>query len=164
MSYYRDLREFLAELERRGKVYRFKEPIDKDTELGPLLRVQLRGVPPAERKVLLFEDVRGAQGQRFEMQVVAGVYGLTDEVVALGMGCETESEMLEKWHQALEHPIAPVLVEQGVVQEEVHEGAELKTCGLDEIPAIVEEVGYSQVIRTGVPMITRHPETGLTNV
>ncbi len=162
--YFRDLREFLAELERRGKVYRFREPIDKDTELGPLLRVQLRGVPPDERKVLLFEDVRGHAGQRFGMRVLAGVYGLTDEVVAWGMGCQRPEDMLEQWHRALARPIPPVIVESGPVQEEVHQGEELRQCGLDEIPAIVEEVGYSQVIRTGVPMITRDPETGLTNV
>ncbi len=164
MSYYRDLREFLAELERRGKVHRFSGPVDKDTELGPLLRVQLRGVQPDDRKVLLFEDVRGHNGERFDMSVLAGIYGLTEEVVALGMGCNSVEEMPERWHQGLERPIPPIIVSSGPVHEEVHIGEELDSCGLDAIPAIVEEVGYSQVIRTGVPMITRDPETGLTNV
>src|SRR5207249_4080656 len=110
------------------------------------------------------DDVRGHNGERFDMPVVAGIYGLTEEVLAIGMGCESVSETQERWHQALEHPIPPVIVESGPVHEEVHTGAELEACGLDAIPAIVEEVGYSQVIRTGVPMITRHPETGETNV
>ncbi len=162
--YYRDLREFLSVLEQRGKVYRFKEPVDKDSEIGPLLRVQLRGLPAADRKVLVFENVRNAAGGSYDMQVVAGIYGASEEIVALGMGCESPEEILEKWHQALEHQIAPTMVDGGPVHEEVHVGDELETCGLDAIPAIVEEVGYSQVIRTGVPMITRDPETGITNV
>ena len=75
MAYYRDLREFLAELERRGKVHRFREPVDKDTELGPLLRVQLRGLMAEQRKVLLFEHVTNADGRRYDMSVASGVYG-----------------------------------------------------------------------------------------
>jgi 4-hydroxy-3-polyprenylbenzoate decarboxylase len=160
---YRDLRAFLEVLEARGMVHRFKRPVDKDRELGPLLRVQLRGVPEAERKVLLFEDVRGASGEQYPMQVLAGVYGFSEEIVALGMGCRRE-EMLERWHQGLEHPIEPVLVDSGPVQEEIHLGEDLLGRGLDELPAPVEEPGFSQVIRTGVPMISRDPESGIRNV
>ena len=75
MAYYRDLRAFLDTLEQRGKLYRFTAPVDKDRELFPLYRIQLQGLPEAERKVFLFEDVRGARGNRYAMPVVAGVYG-----------------------------------------------------------------------------------------
>src|SRR5712692_2799256 len=145
-------------------LYRFKEPIDKDRELLPLMRVQLRGLPDADRKVLLFEDVRSAAGQRYDMRVVGGVYGLTEEVVALGMGCASTSEMLERWHLALERPLPPKLVDSGPAHEVVHLGEELQNLGLDEIPVPLEDPGFSQVIRTGLPMITRDPETGITNV
>ncbi|HEY8693437.1 MAG TPA: UbiD family decarboxylase [Chloroflexota bacterium] len=164
MAHHRDLRAFLDSLEARGKLYRFREPIDKDRELLPLMRVQLRGLPDAERKVLLFEDVRSATGQRYDMRVVGGVYGLTEEVVALGMGCDSPDDMLERWHLALERPLPPKLVASGPVQEEVHVGDELLSLGLDEIPVPLEDPGFSQVIRTGLPMITRDPETGITNV
>lgn len=164
MAYYQDLRAFLAELERRGKVHRFPEPIDKDSELAPLLRIQLRGLPEADRKVFVFEDVRGATGQRFDMPVVAGVYGYSEEILALGMGCENPVDMLEKWHDAMEHQLPPRIVDSGPVQEEVHVSDDLLECGLDMLPAPVEEVGFSQIVRTGVPMITRHPETGEINI
>ncbi len=164
MAYFRDLRGFLDDLESRGMLYRFKEPIDKDRELLPLMRVQLRGLPDADRKVLLFEDVRSAAGQRYDMRVVGGVYGLTEEVVALGMGCASTSEMLERWHLALERPLPPKLVDSGPAHEVVHLGEELQNLGLDEIPVPLEDPGFSQVIRTGLPMITRDPETGITNV
>lgn len=164
MKYYKDLRSFLQILEKRGKLYRFEEPIDKDSEIIPLLRVQLRGLSPADRKVLLFENVKNAADDRYDMGVVAGVYGVSEEIVALGMGCESPSEMLEKWHQALESPIPPKIVETGPVQEEVHVGDDLLNEGLDEIPAPVEDPGFSQMIRTGLPMITRDPESAITNV
>ena len=70
MAYYRDLRAFLDALEHRGKLYRFTSPVDKDRELFPLYRIQLQGLPEAERKVFLFEDVRGARGNRYAMPVV----------------------------------------------------------------------------------------------
>ena len=40
----RDLRSVLKQLEQRGKVYRFREPSNKDTELLPVYRVQQRGL------------------------------------------------------------------------------------------------------------------------
>jgi 4-hydroxy-3-polyprenylbenzoate decarboxylase len=164
MAYYRDLRAFLDVLDARGKLYRFPEPIDKDTELLPLLRVQLRGVPAPERRVFLFESVRGAQGTAYDMRVAAGVYGVSEEVLALGLGCESPADLLERWHHATAHPVPPRLVPSGPVQEEVHVGDDLLRCGLDELPAPVEEPGFSQVIRTGLPTITRDPETGVPNV
>lgn len=161
---FRDLRSFLDHLEAKGKLYRFQEPIDKDRELLPLMRVQLRGLPDADRKVLLFENVRSATGQAYDMRVVGGVYGLTEEVVAWGMGCSSPSEMLERWHEALAHPLPPRLVDDGPVHEEVHVGAALEEVGLDAIPVPLEDPGFSQVIRTGLPMVTRDPHSGITNV
>jgi UbiD family decarboxylase len=164
MAYYRDLREFLAFLEPRGKVYRFTEPIDKDSELMPLFRLQLRGLPEADRKVFVFENVRNASGATYDMGVAAGVYGASEELVALGMGCASYPEMLERWHEALERPLAPVVVDRGPVQEVVQMGDELQRVGLDALPVPVEEVGFSQVLRIGMPIVTVDPETGIRNV
>jgi 4-hydroxy-3-polyprenylbenzoate decarboxylase len=164
MAHYRDLRELMAVLEGRGKLYRFKERINKDTELYPLYRVQMRGLGDRERKVLLFEDVTGAKGQAYEMSVLAGVYGVSEEILALGMSCGSYREMWERWHEGLVHPVDPVVVDSGPVQEEVHVGDEVKELGLDEFPVPVEEPGFSGMIRTGLPMITKDLETGIRNV
>src|SRR5918911_3918714 len=99
MAYYRDLREFLVFLEPRGKVYRFTEPIDKDSELMPLFRLQLRGLPEADRKVFVFENVRNASGATYDIGVAAGVYGASEELVALGMGCAPLPEKVGRWDQ-----------------------------------------------------------------
>lgn len=167
MPYPRDLREFLAVLEARGKLYRFTgemKAINKDTEIIPLLRVAMRGLADRQRKVLVFDKVTDARGRSYDMGVAAGVYGVSDEMVLLGMGCNTVHEALEKWHQAVESPIPCRIVGNGPVHEVVHTGEALKERGLDIIPVPVEDPGFSQMIRTGLPMITRDPETGITNV
>lgn len=164
MAYYRDLREFIAALDERGKVHRFHRRIDKDTELMPVTRIQSRGLRAEDRGVLLFEQVTDAHGGNYEMRVATGVYGGSNEIVALGMGCDSPRAMLERWHRAVERPIAPTIVASGPVHEVVHVGEELDRVGLDMIPVPVEEPGFSQMIRTGLPVITRDAETGITNV
>jgi UbiD family decarboxylase len=163
MSYYADLREFVAELDRRGKLWRISEPMNKDTELIPFHRLQLRGLAPAERRAILFEQPVGAGGNRYDMSVLAGVYGASREIHLLGMQCETPAELQERWHQGLAHPIDPVVVRDGPVQEEVHAGSELEELGLEGLPVPVEDPGYSCMIRTGTPMVTRDPITGKRN-
>ncbi len=73
MAYFKDLREFMAEVQRRGRLHTFTRPVNKETELMPLFRVQMRGLPEEERKILQFDDVRGANGHRFPIRVAAGV-------------------------------------------------------------------------------------------
>src|SRR5437660_806787 len=164
VSAVRDLRELIGRLEERGQLYRFTEPINKETELFPLFRVQQRGLPDAERKALLFENVVGAKGERYEMPCLVGAYGASDAIALTGLDCETYVEALERWHEAREHPMNPVVVDQGPVQEHVLVGDELKNRGLDIFPAPLEDPGLSGMIRVGMPMITRDPETGVRNL
>lgn len=163
MSYYPDLRSFMDVLDEQGKLHRFKDPIDKDRELLPLVRIQQRGVAPADRKVFLFEDVRNAAGERYDISVAAGVYGFSDEIVMLGLNTQSYRETLELFHRAIEHPIPPRIVEGGPVQEVVLTGDDITERGLDIIPAPVEEPGFSQIIRAGLPIISKDPETGVRN-
>src|SRR5438552_5688434 len=163
MAYYRDLREFVALLEQKGKLWRYSEPIDKDTELIPFHRLQLRGVPAEERRAILFERPIKAHGMQYDYSVLAGVYGGSTDIHVLGLGCNSPAELLERWHQAVTHPIDPVVVADGPVHEVVITGAELEKLGLEGIPAPVEEPGFSGMIRTGTPMLTRDPVTGKRN-
>jgi 4-hydroxy-3-polyprenylbenzoate decarboxylase len=163
VTYHRDLRQFIDFLEERGKVHRFGRVVDKDTELMALTRVQLRGVPAEQRKVLLFEQITDANGGSYDMGVAANVYGASSEILALGIGCGSPREFLQKWQSAVENPIVPSIVDSGTVQEVVHVGDALTEAGLDIIPVPVEEPGFSQMIRTGMPTITRDAETGITN-
>jgi hypothetical protein len=49
MAYYKDVREYLQALENNDKLVRIKQPINKDTELHPLVRLQYRGLAEADR-------------------------------------------------------------------------------------------------------------------
>ena len=164
MGNFRDLRQLVQHLEARGKLYRFKERVNKDTEIGALFRVQMRGLPDAKRKVLLFENVIGSAHGRYDMSVLSGIYGASTEILQISLGCENYVELLDKWHHGLANPIAPIVVDNGPVHEEVHTGDELQKIGLDAFPVPVEEPGFSGILRTGLPMITRDPATGIRNV
>ena len=62
---YADLHDHLALLEREGLLIRVARPINKDTELHPLVRWQFRGgIPEPERKAFLFEHVTDSKGRR----------------------------------------------------------------------------------------------------
>ena len=53
-----DLQEHLADLEARGLLTRIDHPVDKDTELHPLVRLQfIGGIPETERRAFLFTNV-----------------------------------------------------------------------------------------------------------
>jgi UbiD family decarboxylase len=163
-SYYADLRAFIQDLERHGKLYRWQRAINKDTELMPLMRLQYRAVSDETRQAFLYENVTDAKGGRYEMKVVTGVYGASRPIIALGMSCKEPGEIYDKWRHALAHLQEPVIVDRGPVQEEIHTGAELQKIGLTSLPAPVEEPGFSGGIRVTAPFITRDPEDSTRNV
>ncbi len=163
-NYYIDLRAFIQELERRGRLYRWKRQVNKDTELMPLMRLQYRGLSDERRQAFLYENVTDAKGGRYDMKVVTGMYGSSRQILALGMACEEPEEIYEKWRYALAHPKEAVTVDYGPSQEQIHFGAKLENIGLTMLPAPVEEPGFSGGIRVTAPFITRDPESGTRNV
>src|SRR6267154_5009455 len=68
-----DFQEHLKALEAEGLVTRIDRPINKDTELHPLVRWQfLGGVPEADRRAFVFTNVIDSKGRRYEIPVVIG--------------------------------------------------------------------------------------------
>ena len=70
--YYGDLREYLDILEKNGKLVTIQRPINKDTEMHPLVRLQFRGLPEKDRKAFLFRHVTYSTGKRYNIPVVVG--------------------------------------------------------------------------------------------
>jgi UbiD family decarboxylase len=89
-QYYRDFREHLTALEERGKLVRIKRPINKDTELMPLVRWQFRGLDERERKAFIFENVVDSKGRHYAMPVTVGTLAATSEIYAIGLMCGPE--------------------------------------------------------------------------
>jgi UbiD family decarboxylase len=163
-TYYSDFRDYLEFLEKRGKLHRWTRPVNKDTEMMPLMRLQYRGIADDERKVFLFENVRDSRGRKHRIRVATGMYGSSRAVAALGLGCDEPLAIYEKWRWAVEHPFAPRLVKEAPVQEVVYAGERLRAFGITSLPAPVEEPGFSGGIRVTAPFITKDPADGTRNV
>jgi 4-hydroxy-3-polyprenylbenzoate decarboxylase len=82
---YRDLRDFIAQLEQRGQLKRITQEIDPNLEMTEIADRTLRAGGPA----LLFENPKGST-----IPVLANLFG-TPERVALGMGEESVEALRE---------------------------------------------------------------------
>ena len=70
---YRDLHEHLADLDKQGLLVTIDRPINKDTELHPLVRWQFRGgIAEPDRKAFLFTNVVNGRGKKYDIPVVVG--------------------------------------------------------------------------------------------
>lgn len=164
MKYYHSLRDYLETLEASGQLLRVTRPINKDTELHPLVRLQYRGLPPAQRRAFFFEHVIDGQGHRYDMPVVVACYAGNRDIYALGMQCRPQ-EIYAKWQAALAAPIPPTVVPAGPVQEIVLPRERLHEQGLHRLPVPISTPGFdSAPFLTAGNWVTRDPETGLLNV
>jgi 3-polyprenyl-4-hydroxybenzoate decarboxylase len=108
-----DFQDHLRQLEARNLVTRIDHPINKDTELHPLVRLQFIGdLAESERRAFLFTNVVDGTGKRFDIPVVVGAFAASSEIYAQGMGCVV-SEIGGAWLKAIRNPIAPVQVPSG---------------------------------------------------
>src|SRR5690349_20652878 len=82
-----DFQQHLAALEAQGLVVRVDRPIDKDTELHPLVRWQFQGgLAEDQRRAFLFTNVVDAKGRKYDMPVVVGALGASARIYSIGMG------------------------------------------------------------------------------
>src|ERR1700756_2369467 len=103
-AYWPTLGTYAEGLEQAGKLLRITTPINKDTELHPLVRLQFRGLPESERKAFLFENVIDSRGRRYDIPVLVGALAGSAEIYALGMGCRLE-DMAGGWREGASHTV-----------------------------------------------------------
>ena len=165
MSYYKDLREYIAVLREKGKLKTISREINKDTELQPLVRWQFRGLPEKERSAFLFDNITDAKGKKYNGMVLAGGHAASREIYALAMACPP-SEIMGRWTEAQLHPIKPKIVASGPAQEEVHMGESLlQHGGLEEFPVPISTPGFDNApYFSAANWVARDPETGAINV
>lgn len=157
---YPDLHDHLDRLDAEGLLVRVRRPIDKDSELHPLVRWQFRGgIDEPDRRAFLFEDVRDAKGRRYDIPVTVGALAANRRIYSLGIGCDLD-QIRGRWAQATAHPVEPVEIPQDAapVQEVVEETVEnlpvpISTPGWDNAPYV-----------TAGHYVTRDPDTGTYNV
>lgn len=162
---YKDIRDYINDLDKQGLLYRISRQINKDTELMPLVRWQFRGLPSDERKAFLFENLTDSRGRSFDSQCAVGVLGASRPIYAAAMGCKPE-EIQECWVQAQRYPISPVMVEGGSVKEVILQGDELVAAGgVDKFPIPISTPGYDTAPYLSSPyVVTKDPEDGSVNI
>src|SRR4051795_11887379 len=104
---YPDLHEHVLALAREGLLVVVEEPINKDTEMHPLVRWQYRGgIAESERKAFLFTQPTDAKRRRFDIAVLVAGLAANREVYRIGFGKPLE-EIGTTWINAIANPIAP---------------------------------------------------------
>src|SRR5271169_1467224 len=82
---YADLHDHVLALARAGLLVVVDEPINKDTEMHPLVRWQYRGgIAEAERKAFLFTRPTDGKGARYDMSVLVAGLAANPEVYRIG--------------------------------------------------------------------------------
>src|SRR5215470_5888739 len=121
-----DFQTHLADLDARGLLVRIDRPIDKDTELHPLVRWQfLGGIAENRRRAFLFTNVTDRTGRRYDMPVAVGALAASPDIYAVGMG-QPVATIGEAWMRAIANPIAPVEVQSAPCQDVVITGDNLR--------------------------------------
>ena len=164
---YRDLREHIELLDEKGLLITIDEPINKDSEMHPLVRWQFRGgIAEKNRKAFLFNNIVNAKGKRYSTPVVVCALAASQEVYSAGMNAPVEA-MGEKWNEALSNPFPPKIIATAPCQEVVLRGDDLlgEGNGLDALPIPVSTPGFdSAPTLSATNVISRDPETGVQNM
>jgi len=164
---YPDLHAHVVELARKGLLVVVDEPINKDTEMHPLVRWQYRGgIPEQERKAFLFTKPTDSKGRIYDSAVLVAGLAATPAVYRVGFGKPLE-KIGETWINAIANPIPPRLVESAPCQERVTIGDALDAPGaaLDGIPVPISTPGWDNApYLSAGHYITKDPDTGIQNI
>jgi 3-polyprenyl-4-hydroxybenzoate decarboxylase len=77
----------LRALDEAGLLITVDRPINKDTEMHPLVRWQFRGgIEEKDRKAFLFTNVTDSKGRKYDIPVVVGAIAANEEIYRIGMG------------------------------------------------------------------------------
>jgi UbiD family decarboxylase len=164
---YPDLHDQIAALDKAGLLIKVDIPINKDTEIHPLMRWQFRGgIEDADRKAMMFTNVIDSKGKKYDIPVVIGAMGGSRKIYEIGVGHSVD-KIGEAWQRAMGNLVPPREVEVAPCQEVVIEGAALDEPGngLDALPVPISTPGWDNgPYLTTSAFITKDPETGIQNL
>src|ERR1043166_4689880 len=158
---WRDLREWIALLERNNELQRIKKPVDADEELGAITYMATRNEKSA---ALLFENI---SGDRSGSSVLANMLGASKERYALAVGLDPDlsiAEMIAESRIIMNRRIAPIRIPKAKapVNDMVLTGDAID---LTAFPAPKFWPGDGgRYIGTGDITLTASPDTGRINV
>jgi 4-hydroxy-3-polyprenylbenzoate decarboxylase len=162
-----DFQAHLAALEAQGLLVRIDRPIDKDSELHPLVRWQFQGgLAEDRRRAFLFTNVVDSKKRKYDIPVAVGAFGASARIYAIGMGRPVD-EIETAWSHAIANPIAPVRVPQAPCHDIIIKGDDLRGPGkgLAAMPVPISTPGFDAApYLTATLAVTRDPETGIQNM
>ena len=167
---YVDLGQHIERLDQAGLLCRITAPVNKDTELHPLVRWQFRGgIPEDKRKAFLFTNVVDSHGRRYDIDVVVGALAANPEIYRIGMNVPSFDDIGPAWEKAIAHPIPPVIVDSkdAPCHEMIIQGKDLEGTGngLESIPFPISTPGFDAApYITAACVTTRDPDTGIQNM
>src|SRR5262249_21166882 len=159
-----DFQSHLAALAARGLLVRVDRPINKDTELHPLVRWQFQGgLAEDQRRAFLFTNVIDSSGRRYDIPVAVGALAASPRIYAAGMGRAVE-EIEAAWVRAIAHPIPPLLGPSPPCQAEGQQrGGAGRFWAALPVP-ISTPVSDAAPYLTATFGVTRDPDTGIQTV
>ena len=126
---YPDFQDHLATLKERDLLVSIDQPVNKDTEMHPLVRWQFRGgIPEPDRKAFLFDNITCSRDKKYDLPVAVGALAANREIYSIGMRAPVE-EIGARWSSAIANPIAPREISDAPCQEVVIEGSDLEGIG-----------------------------------
>lgn len=149
------LRDFLALAERKGRLRRVPQPVDRLWEPGCLVKWVFQGLPMEQRFGLRFDQVAGSP-----FPLVTGALGASLESYAQALGV-APADINEHWVRALLAPLPPVTVASAPCQEVVRQGDEVD---LDLLPVPVWTPGRDPAPYITTCVVNRHADTGVQNM
>ena len=167
---YVDLGQHIERLDQAGLLCRIDEPVNKDTELHPLVRWQFRGgIAEEKRKAFLFTNVVDSKGKRYDIDVVVGALAANPEIYRIGMNVANFEDIGPAWENAIAHPIPPMIVDtkDAPCHEIIIQGSDLEGAGngLESIPFPISTPGFDAApYITAACVTTRDPDTGTQNM
>jgi 4-hydroxy-3-polyprenylbenzoate decarboxylase len=164
---YFDLHDQLDALNDAGLLMRVDIPINKDTEIHPLMRWQFRGgLDEDDRKAMLFTNVVDGKGKRYDIPVVVGAMGASRKIYEIGIGHPLD-QLREVWTRAMSNLVPPRIVDHAPCQEIVTEGEVLDRpgCALDGLPVPISTPGWDNgPYLTTSAFVTKDPDTAVQNL
>ena len=164
---YPDLHDHVLALHRAGLLTVVDEPINKDTEMHPLVRWQYRGgIAEADRRAFLFTRATDGKAARYDIAVLVAGLAANPEVYRIGFGRPLE-EIGAAWVKALGAPVEPRVVTAAPCQDICVLGDALDAAGaaLDGLPVPISTPGFDNApYLSAGHYITKDPENGRQNV
>ncbi len=153
---YRDLRDYLAALDRAGKLHHVTSEVDKDWEIAAVTRAVFQDIPEDQRPALMFERIAG-----FRDPLAVGILGASLDIYALAL--QTTIDGIEqRWREAYARPIPPVEVRGGPCKEVIQVGDDIDALAY---PIPIWTVGQDPSPYLTAPLVfSADPDTGVGNV